>query len=168
METNFPGIHWLGHAWVDPRVRVKADGTNTFLYAEAFPQFNLEGGLTPALIDRVAGRTNLLVFDWEFTPLRFDTWFRIGQLALYYAKHEQLIGGTPSQRWIEATLLKLAGGGNTSTEILKTGPRELSFSRRGPLVFNSTELFWLANWLESPNFPSSHFVVPLREPEGGK
>ena len=63
-------------------------------------------------------------------------------------------------RWILAAQKTLAHGGNSVTEIDQTGTRELTVTRSAPLAFNSAELLWLANWLESAKFPAANFLVP--------
>lgn len=163
LDTNQAMIKMQTVPFIDPKVRVRESGTNTFLVAETFPAGDFPPGLTPALIERISGRTNLVLYDWEFTQLRFDTWFRLGQLALFTSGHQQHVGSTASLKWILASQINLAGSQNTSTEITQTGPRELSLSRRAPIAFTSTELFWLANWLESTNFPAANFLMPMAE-----
>lgn len=163
LDTNRAGIQWQGVPFIGPQVTVKNSGTNSYLVAEIFPPNDFPPGLTPALIERVSGRTNLLIYDWEFTKLRMDTWLRIGQFALFSSGHQQLGSDIPSLKWIVASITNLSNGGNTSTEITQTGPRELSLNRRAPLAFTSIELFWLANWLESTNFPAANFLMPAAQ-----
>ena len=163
LDTNNAEIKMQTVPFITPKMRVKEDGTNSFLVTETFPGSDIAPGLTPALIEHVSARTNLVLYDWEFTALRFDTWFRIGQLALMISEHQQHIGGTTSLKWIQAVQIKMTSAINTSTEITQTGPRELSLNRRAPLAFTSTELFWLANWLESTNFPAANFLMPMAQ-----
>lgn len=163
LDTNRECVQWQGAPFIVPKVRVKQSGTNSFLVAETFPKSDFQSGLTPALVGHVSGRTNLVLYDWEYTQLRFDTWFRVGQLALLCSGHEQHISGSPSLRWIQKVQLNTSSAINTSTEITQTGPRELSLSRRAPLAFTSIELFWLANWLESTNFPAANFLMPVAQ-----
>ena len=161
LDTNRAAIQMKTVPFVLPQVQVRQCGTNDYLVAEVFPSTDSQPGLTPALIERVSGRTNLVLYDWEYTQLRFDTWFRIGQLALLCSGHQQHINGTPSLRWIQKVQLNTPSAINTSTEITQTGPRELTLKRSAPLAFTSTELYWLANWLESANFPAANFLMPI-------
>ncbi len=160
LDTNLASLRMLTVPFVSPKAQVKESGTNFFIVAEAFPAFEGGGGLTPALVERVSGRTNLMLYDWEYTQLRIDTWLQIGLLALFTSGHQQHMMGTPSSRWIQAAQ-STATAINTSTEITQTGPRELTLRRSAPLAFNSLELFWLANWLESANFPRANFLMPI-------
>lgn len=164
LNTNQTCIQWGQVPFVTPRITQKKVGTNDYLMAELFPaDISSTTGLTPALIERVSGKSNLALFDWEFTQARMDTWLRVGQLAIFLSKNRQLSGETPSWKWMIAAQKMLVSGGNTFTEITQTGSRELSLNRRAPLAFTSTELFWLANWLESPNFPAANFLMPMVE-----
>ena len=163
LDTNRAGIQWQGVPFVAPQVLVRKSGPTNFLVAEAFPPNDFPPGLTPALIERVSDRTNLVLYDWEFTALRLDTAIRIGQLVVFSSSHQQLVGTAPSLKWLQSAQTNLTSGGNCFTEITQTGPRELSLNRRAPLAFTSTELFWLANWLESTNFPAANFLMPMAQ-----
>jgi hypothetical protein len=162
-DTNVPMIKAVTLPFADPKVSVKMDGTNSYLFAEAFLQAEVSPGLTPALVERVSGRTNLVVYDWEFTQLRMDTWLRLGGLAIFASHHQGHIASTSTLKWILAWQANTSMPLNTSTEITQTGPRELTLKRSGPLAFTSIELFWLANWLESTNFPAANFLTPSEQ-----
>jgi len=163
LDTNTAQVRATTLPFVDPKVSVKADGTNSYLLAEAFLQDVVSLGLSPALLDRISGRTNLVLYDWEFTQLRMDTWLRLGGLAIFAAHCQANIASTPTLKWILAWQAQTSQPLNTSTEITQTGPRELTLKRSGPLAFTSIELFWLANWLESKNFPAANFLVPAEQ-----
>lgn len=163
MDTNNAQIKALTLPFADPKVSVKTDGTNSYLLAEAFLQDEVSPGLSPALIERVTGRTNLVAYDWEFTQLRMDTWLRLGGLAIFASHHQANIASTATLKWILAWQANTSVPLNTSTEITQTGPRELTLKRSGPMAFTSIELFWLANWLESTNFPAANLLVPAEQ-----
>jgi hypothetical protein len=165
MDTNRAGIQWQGVPFVAPQVLVKQSGTNQYLVAEAFPPNDFPPGLTPALVERVTGRTNVVLYDWEFTQLRLDTSIRVGQFVVFSSGHQQLTGTMPGMKWMQAVQKTLTGGGNTFTEITQTGPRELTLNRRSALVFTSLETYWLAHWLESANFPAANFLMPVPKEE---
>jgi hypothetical protein len=166
-DQELAGVQWQTVPFITPSMQVKSSSGTNFLLAQIFPAPNFGTGLSQALIDRIAARTNVLVFDWEFTQARIDTWFHVGQLALLIADKNQLNAESPSLKWLQAAQKTLPGGGNMFTEISQTGPRELSLDRLTPLGFSSIELFWLANWLESPNFPQANFLTPAPQPDWG-
>jgi len=161
LDTNRAAVQWQGVPFVSPQVMARQSGTNDYLVAESFPAIDSPPGLTPALIEQISNRSNLVLYDWEFTQLRFDSWIHLGQLALLFSNSKQLDAASASLKWLRAAQKVLSNGGNTSTEITQTGPRELSLNRSAPLAFTSIELFWLANWLESSNFPAANFLMPL-------
>ena len=113
------------------------------------------------MLERISGRTNLLLYDWEFTQLRLDSSFRIGLLAIYSSGHQQHIANTVPLLWVQKMQFNTSFALNTSTEITQTGQRELTLKRSAPIAFNSLEIFWLANWLESTNFPAANFLMPV-------
>jgi len=160
LDTNRLEIQWQSVPFTAPIVSLKESGTNSFLIAEASPLSYSGSGLTASLRDRALAHTNSVIFDWEFTQAQLDIWFRVGQLALMIANQEQLRSDSSVGKWLQSASRVLPNGGNMFTEIAQTGPRELSLDRRSTLAFSSIELFWLANWLESPNFPAANFLVP--------
>ena len=168
LDTNRAGVQWQGVPFVGPQVMIKASGPTNFLVAEAFPPNDFPPGLTPALIDRVSNRTNLVLYDWEFTQLRIDTAIRVGQFVTFSSGHQQLTSQAPTLKWMQAAQTNLVSGGNTFTEITQTGVRELSLLRRAPLAFTSIEFYWLAHWLESANFPAANFLMPVPAADAGK
>lgn len=157
-------LNWSGVPFAGPSLRIENSAGSDFLIGATFPTSRAVEGLDANFVRIVGSRTNLLLYDWEFTASRLDSWFRVGQLALLMAQYKQLAGDTASLKWLQAAAPKLPNGGNTVTEITQTGPRELALSRRAPLLFTSAELFWLANWLESSNFPAANFLVPVPTP----
>jgi hypothetical protein len=167
LDTNGMTVKWETVPFVTPQLRLLQSGASHYLLAETFPSSLSSLGVTTALSNRITKGTNTVIFDWEFTQARVDSWLRVGQLALFLSGNKQLTGETASQRWLLAIQLALTGGGNTTTEISQTGPRELTLDRLAPLGFSSIELFWLANWLESPNFPRANFLTPMPQPDWG-
>jgi hypothetical protein len=160
-------IQWQQVPFTSPTIRVESSADTNYLVAGVFPQAVSELGINKAFTDRVSNNTNLLLLDWEFTQARIDTWFGVGQLALFVSKHNQVGDETASVKWLKAAQKVLENGGNMFTEISQMGPRELTLDRLAPLGFSSIELFWLANWLESPNFPRANFLTPMPQPDWG-
>jgi hypothetical protein len=52
--------------------------------------------------------------------------------------------------WLLALETRL---GNCVTIVTRTGPAQLTLRRGSSLGFTAAELDWLADWLESPQFP---------------
>jgi hypothetical protein len=161
VNSNSQTVAWNAVPFVSPTIRSASEAGVDFLVAGLFPESGSATSLPPQLVARVTERTNQVLFDWEFTAMRLDSWLRVGQLAVFLSNNKQLGSDTASLKWLMVTGTALPNGGNTVTEITQTGPRELTLARRAPLGFTSTELFWLANWLESSNFPAANFLMPV-------
>jgi hypothetical protein len=158
-DAVLESIRWGMVPFCSPQLTHRTAAGQDFLLAEVFPPANFTTNMTPALEARISAATNALVFDWEFTSARIDTWFRIWQLALLMANQKQLGAGDASTKWLQAVTKALPSGGNMFTAIVQVGPRELALDRLAPVGLSSIELFWLANWLESESFPTANFWV---------
>ncbi len=156
-------LQWNGVPFASPSMTESTNGSLRYLVAGLLARTASTNHLPSELIARVSNRTNLVVYDWELTGPRLAGWLYISQLALMLSHHQQLGETTPSSRWILESQKTLPNGGNTVTEITQTGPRELALARRAPVAFTSTEILWLANWLESTNFPAANFLVPVAQ-----
>lgn len=127
------------------------------------------------LVAQVAGRTNLVLYDWETTGRRFFPDQRprctgpriltndIGRLIqfkhlvqfaqlMYNQKSLKLPTNSegelliPGTDWIDAALPLL---GDTVTEVSRTGPAELSLLRQSATGFNTMELLYLLRWVDN-------------------
>lgn len=152
-------VQWALVPFLSPRVVMQPSGTNAYLVARTFPPAEMGQGVTSPLLDRTSGTTNVVVFDWEFTQARIDAWSCLSQLALHLSSHAQLDASNVSWQWLRAAQKIIPQGGNMFTLINQTTSNELSLDRLAPVGFSSVELFWLANWMESGNFPAANFLV---------
>ena len=157
-------VQWALVPFLSPRVVMQPSGTNAYLVARTFPPADMGSGVTSPLFNRTSGTTNVVLFDWEFTQARMDAWSCLSQLALHLASHQQLDASNISWQWLRAAQKVLPGGGNMFTLLTQTSQRELSLDRLAPVGFTSLELYWLANWLESENFPAANFLAPGPSP----
>lgn len=155
-------LFWQGMPFVTPNVKAIVQDNIHYAVAGLAPQAESTNSFPKPLLQRIEQHPNLVLYDWEFTSPRLTGWLYISQLALMLSHSQQLSESSPSLKWILAVQHALPEGGNTVTEITQTGPRELSFERRASLGFTSAEIIWLANWLESSNFPAANFVMPTK------
>ncbi len=150
-------------------------------------------GAPPApseLLGQVAGRTNLVMYDWEVTgrvivstnevranpsaaPRRKVETNQIGRLLQF--KHLAQFG-TMMSAPVTALPTTAAGDvavpgsewidaslpvlGDTVTEVTLAGPSTLALTRQSQAGFNSIELIYLLRWLENPGFPGWTPPVP--------
>jgi hypothetical protein len=154
-EFRVRGIPYLA-----PTLTMTNQGGAGFLTGDVMPGPGVETKLAQPLLDYMGQHPNLLLYDWEITGPRLNSWIQTAQLVLLVSHHHQLDPSTASMKWILAVHQALQGGGNTVTDVSQTGPREVTFARRAPLGFSSAEIYWLAHWLEGPNFPSLNIFIP--------
>ncbi|MGH7950680.1 MAG: hypothetical protein ACREFE_02000, partial [Limisphaerales bacterium] len=84
---------------------------------------------------------------------------QLAQLTLMLTGHKQLDAKSAAAKWLNRIGPTL---GNTVTEITRTAPDELTFTRKAPGGLTAIELLALANWLEAPNFPGCDLRMPAR------
>jgi hypothetical protein len=76
------------------------------------------------------------------------------QLMRLIMNKPQMPARSAALRWLTATSKKL---GESRTEFVCTGPRQLEFVRSADTPFTAIELQFLADWLESTQFPKPGF-----------
>jgi hypothetical protein len=99
----------------------------------------------------VVGTSNLVCYDWEITPARSEGCIYLGQLLRVLFHARQIPSGSAGLAWLQAVSPKLA---NSATAVSRTDPSTLSFARKASIGLTAIEMHLLADWLESPSFPS--------------
>ena len=79
------------------------------------------------------------------------------QFALLITRHKQLDANSAAAKWLDLIGPRL---GSSTTEVIQTGPQQLSFARNAPAGLTALELIALANWLQAPNFPGCDLRLP--------
>lgn len=167
--TNRSELVWLGLPFLFPSLRSTNEPGGQFLLARLFPPLPGTNPPPPALIGQVAGRTNLLYYDWEITEERLGQWRAMSQLysIISTAWHRAPANASkaqsnvpapkplfdtnaPTQQWLTAVAPFL---GNAVTEVAVASPRELTLVRKAPLSLTGFELVLLTRWLDDPDFP---------------
>ena len=151
-------ITLTGVPFVSPFMRATKEPSGQFLLAGAFPNTPRSKPLPPELFQRLAEK-NLVFYHWEITAERLPTALNLSQLGFVITSHRQLGGESAAMKWIQKTAPKL---GNTVTEIVQTGPAEMTFTRKSPGIFTAVEMLALGHWLEAPNFPGCDLRLPPR------
>jgi hypothetical protein len=142
-------INMTGIPYAGLQLKALSEKAGQFLVAQMFPNTPRSQPLPPELFQRLATK-DLVYYHWEMTSNRMDGILHISQLGLAITKRKQLEASSAAFKWIQAVGPTLA---NTRTEIVQSGPAEMTFSRNAPGIFTAAELYMLANWLEAPNFP---------------
>ena len=108
------------------------------------------------LYDALSAQTNLVYYDWELTGPRLPPCLYIGQVARVVTRHVELPPASASLEWLRTVQPRL---GASTTMITRTGANQLSFFRKSTVGFTGAELQLLADWLESPQFPSGLYSL---------
>jgi hypothetical protein len=147
--------------FIAPEVLALNEPTGDILFADVFP--NLPRGTTPppGLI-LALDRTNLVFYHWEDTSARLKMLPQLTQLALLLTRHRQLNANSAASKWLGRIGPSL---GRSQTEVIQTGPSELTLTRNASAGLTAVELVALANWLEAPDFPGCHLQLPHPPPQ---
>ena len=158
LERTNNEISLRGTPFIAPYLRAVHEPAGQFLFAGVFPNTPRSKPLPPELFQRLATK-DLVYYHWEITAERMPEVLNLSQLGLVLTSHRQLEGNSAALKWIQKITPAL---GNTVTEITRTGPAEMTFTRKAPGGFTALELFTLGSWLEAPNFPGFDIKLPPR------
>ncbi|MGE3312662.1 MAG: hypothetical protein AB7O66_22055 [Limisphaerales bacterium] len=172
-------VEFRGLPYLLPFLQSIREGDSSLLYGGLFPQPPKTDPAPVGLLQQVAGRTNLVFYDWETTggtllvtnppgtPGPRISTNPVGRLAQFkqLSQFWRLMMNTnssmvplarngeiwvPGWEWINAAQGRL---GDTITEVTQTGPSRLSLVRSSQIGFNALELAYLLRWAENPGFP---------------
>jgi hypothetical protein len=151
-------LSWQGFPFINPEIRALHEPYGDFLLADVFPIPPL-GKMAPVELYQTFNHNNMVYYHWEITSSRLKTFPELAQFALLLSKHRQFDLNSVAGRWLNRIGPTL---GNNVTEVIQTGPTELTFTRSAPGGLTAVELIALANWLEAPNFPGCDLSMPPR------
>ncbi|MCU0784798.1 MAG: hypothetical protein MUF81_12305 [Verrucomicrobia bacterium] len=162
------GVVWTDAPIMSPFLRSVDTGGNRFVFGGLLPNAVTNQPPPDGLLPQILGRTNLVGYDWELTGRRIESWLFTGQLLRMVLHRAQLPFDSARDQcagtaWFRAAAPTL---GNCATYVTQTGTDQLSFARRSTIGFTAVELHWLADWLESPQFPRGlhTLLVPAPPP----
>jgi hypothetical protein len=164
--------HWERVAGPDAIVWAKAPiirpfagsleiGSRRFLFAGVSPQAISNTPPPLSTLKDLMSSQNAVYFDREITGPRIEAWMFMSQLGRIIMRREQLPDGALSVAWLKAAGPSL---GPCATTITKTSSNELVIARSSTIGLSSVELHFMADWLESPEFPSRPFTAVMRLP----
>jgi hypothetical protein len=148
--TNFNGVVWAGLPVTDPFLRSTSATGGDVAFLGFTPDVMTNQAAPPALLLQAFSATNMVAYDWEITGPRVAQWIFMGQLLRVLSHHAQLPPKSAGIVWLLALENQL---GNSITALTRTGPTQLTFTRRSSIGFTAIELHLLVDWLESPRFP---------------
>jgi hypothetical protein len=149
-STNGAGAVWTDVIFMAPYLQPVALSGGDFVFGGLVSSSFTNRPPPAELLRTVLGNTNLVAYDWELTGPRIDDWLHFGQLIRFVLHLAQVPAKSASFAWLEAIEPKLQG---CVTAVTRTGPAQLTLTRRSELGLSAAELDWLADWLESPQFP---------------
>ncbi|MDX1952265.1 MAG: hypothetical protein SFY81_08765 [Verrucomicrobiota bacterium] len=148
-NTRQEALIWRGLPVIVPFLK-KAQDEN-FMVAGLFPTSNPSTNPPPQeLMQQLLNRKDLFYYDWEVTESRLAQIRPISQLKMLATGFDLPSPNSIALRWLLAIQPRL---GNTITEGTLSGDKELTLSRKSHIGFNSLELWNLAHWIESEQFP---------------
>lgn len=163
-SPDLNGVVWTGPPFVSPFLRSTAANGDPFVFGGLFPNPPTNPPLPNELLQALSGRADLIGYDWELTGPRIDAWIYTGQLMRFLFQKAQLPPASASMAWFKVLIPRL---GNCTSALSQTGPQQLSFVRQSGAGFTAAELHWLADWLESPEFPrGTHTALATPLPAG--
>jgi len=153
-ETN--RINLTGMPIVAPEIESKHGAAGNYLIFSAFPNTPRGRPLPPQLFQTLA-QPDLVYYHWEMTAPRFPSQLQFAQLSLMLTRHKQLDGTSAAYKWaVGASSI----AGNTVTEIARSAPDQMTFTRTAPAGLTAFEFFALACWLDAPDFPHCNLELP--------
>lgn len=149
LTTNGNGVAWKDLPLVEPFLEFLPAADNDLVFG------GLVRDISPSrppqgLFYQITGPTNLVAYDWELTGTRVGQWLYFGQFFRYFLNRAQLPPKSSTVAWINALEYRLA---NCGTAVTRTGPSQITLTRRSTMGLNAIELHLLCDWLESPRLP---------------
>jgi hypothetical protein len=144
------GLSWQGFPFFGPFLQSVKANNGSFVLGGFFLFEHPLNELSAAVLMDISARTNLVYYDRELSGQRLDQWLHLGQAIRFASGNAQLPSDCPALTWFKAVIPRF---GPCGTEITQTGPSRLSFARKSKVGFTAVELHFLADWLESPDFP---------------
>jgi hypothetical protein len=154
-SQKFNGLEWHGLPYVSPFLKSTNFDENSFVAGGLMQQIGVADGPPPTLLPQL-DHTNLVAYEWEMTGQRINQMLYIGQFMRLVSEKAQLPPDSLALAWLRAVVLKIQF---SASELLETGPGQLSMVRNSDIGFTAIELNLLADWLESPEFPSGLYSL---------
>ncbi len=143
--------------FMSPFLEADHEADGDFLAGGFFPNWPGSGAL-PAQLAGEMNAPGTVYYHWELTPDRLKELPELTQLILMTTERRQLAGDSAGESWLKSLKFK---SGPTITVAGESTPTKVPFIRTAPGGLTALEFLALANWLDSPNFPS--LAIPKAE-----
>ncbi|HEY3762678.1 MAG TPA: hypothetical protein VGN23_13105 [Verrucomicrobiae bacterium] len=147
VKTNQILFHAL---FITPTIQTTHGPEGDYISAGFFPIPPGSGPLPAQLQDQLSP-PGVVYYNWEMTSKRLQELPGLTQFILLILQKQQLGSDSAGYKWLN----KIASSSEvTVTTATEAAPDEINFVRTGPDGLTAIELIALANWLDSPDFPS--------------
>jgi hypothetical protein len=143
-------LSWVDIPFLTPELKVERIGNTDFVLGGFFPNRPARTPEPVGLLEQLFSKTNNIYYAWEITQERIGGWMDIGQLLRIALKRPQLPPNSQSTAFLVAAAPSL---GNCVTTASLSDSNRISFLRNSSIGLTGLELHFLADWLESPEFP---------------
>ncbi len=149
-KTNETMLVMDGLPFLSPRMGAVKVGQQDFVFGGLIPIMSTNRSMPVELIAQLAAGSDLIYYDWEVTGPRIEAWIYISQTMRLTFSRAQLPVGSAGLSWLQAVMHR---AGNSTTAVKLASPDRLMLTRTSTFGFTGVELHFLADWLESPDFP---------------
>jgi hypothetical protein len=149
--TNVNKMKWTKIPYLEPFFESVSLEQGEFISAGFGPTASTNHPMPFELLSQVMWSTNLVAYDWELSGPRLDDLLYLTQIMRAAVHRPQLPTTGYFIPWFAAIATNLGNSGMTLT---LTASNQLSFVRTSTIGFSALELHFLADWLESPQFPA--------------
>lgn len=154
IDPRTPALRIEELPFCSPFLQLVAYSGQQFLFGGFGPHFFKRSGDMPVeLANHILQATNLVYFDWEITGQRLIHWRYLDDVAhisFDTAHTPRLLPMSPNLLWVSDVSSNLS---HCVTEMKINGAHELNLARKSSIGLTSLEIDFLANWVESAEFP---------------
>jgi len=154
-QTNPPNLTWSGVPILLPFLKPARLQQHEYIVGGLCPlATNASLPSAEFLKPLTGGSTDLVYYQTEQTGQRITDGVFVNQLLRLIFHRSQLPGYTAASFWLKTAGPRL---GDTTTVVTRMEAQQLSLIRHSTLGLTALELHLLADWLESPRFPSGMY-----------
>lgn len=156
LSSNQLDLAWRGLPLAVPNV-VDVKATNgEFAVLSFFPMPRLKDPPPAELFAQIA-RDDLVLYDWESTPHRMNTWRQVYQLGEIGSHRALTPTNAIDQRWQTDIVPQLR---DSVTELQVASPTQMTLVRKSSIGLTAFELVTLSRWIDSSSFPAFGVFPP--------
>ncbi len=156
LETNQLNLSWRGLPLAAPQIEAVKDGSKEFAVVSFFPIARLKDRPPQELFAQIE-RNDLVLYDWESTQHRMNTWRQVYQLGEIGTQRPLSFTNALDQRWQTDIAPRLR---DCVTEMHASSPSQMTVVRKSSVGLSAIELVTLSRWIESADFPAFGFYPP--------